>query len=79
LLLHLRFFGYDAFLHVPKEKRNKLDTKTINCIFIGYKDGMKENKLWDLVLRKTVYSRCALFGEVRGTSRIEEAQIKKEP
>jgi hypothetical protein len=27
LLSHLRDFGCDAFLHVPKEKRNKLDNK----------------------------------------------------
>jgi hypothetical protein len=79
LFLHLNFFGYDAFVHVPMEKRNKLDNKTINCIFIGYKDGMQENKLWDLVLRNFFNSREVIFREFRGTSRIEEIQIKKEP
>ena len=24
---HLRFFGCEAFMHVPKEKRSKLDNK----------------------------------------------------
>jgi hypothetical protein len=51
-LSHLKVFGCDAFVHVPKEKRNKLDNKAIKCIFIGYKDGMKGYKLWDLVMRK---------------------------
>jgi hypothetical protein len=46
-LSHLIFFGCDAFVHVPKEKRNKLDNKALKCIFIGYKDGMKGYKLWD--------------------------------
>jgi hypothetical protein len=35
---HLKVFGYDAFLHVPKEKRSKLDKKVVKCIFIGYKE-----------------------------------------
>jgi hypothetical protein len=34
---HLNLFGYDAFVHVPKEKRSKLDKKEVKCIFIGYK------------------------------------------
>jgi O-phosphoseryl-tRNA(Cys) synthetase len=34
---HLKLFGCDAFMHVPKEKRSKLDKKEIKCIFIGYK------------------------------------------
>jgi hypothetical protein len=38
---HLKVFGCDAFVHVPKEKRSKLDKKEVNCIFIGYKEGMK--------------------------------------
>jgi hypothetical protein len=42
---HLKVFGYDAFLHVPKEKRRKLDKNAVKCIFIGYKEGMKGYKL----------------------------------
>jgi hypothetical protein len=47
--------------------------------FYRYKDGMKGYKLWDPVLRKMIYSRDVVFMEVRGTSKIEEAQMKKEP
>ena len=42
---HLKVFGCDAYVHVPKEKRSKLDNKYEKCIFIGYKDGMKGYKL----------------------------------
>jgi hypothetical protein len=42
---HLQVFGCDAFVHVPEEKRSKLDKKAIKCIFIGYKEGMKGYKL----------------------------------
>jgi hypothetical protein len=35
---HLKVFGCDAFVHVPKEKRNKLEKNLVKCIFInGYK------------------------------------------
>ena len=40
-LSHLRVFGYDACVHVPKDKRNKLDSKYERCIFTRYKDGFK--------------------------------------
>ena len=35
---HLRVFGNIAYVHVPKEKRNKQDTKAEKCILIGYSD-----------------------------------------
>jgi hypothetical protein len=38
---HLKVFGCDAFVHVPKENRRKLAKKEVKCIFIGYKEGMK--------------------------------------
>eukprot|EP00253_Pinus_taeda_P003260 PITA_03260 len=34
-LSHLRVFGCDAYVHVPKEKITKLDSKFEKCIFIG--------------------------------------------
>jgi hypothetical protein len=54
--VHLKVFCFYAFLHIPKEKRSKLDKKEVKCIFIGYKEGMKGYKLWDLASSKTVYS-----------------------
>ena len=30
--------------------------KSEKCIFIGYKDGLKDYKLWNPVTRKVVYS-----------------------
>jgi hypothetical protein len=46
-LEHLKVFGCDPYVHVPKENRSKLDNKVEKCIFIGYKDGMKGYKLWN--------------------------------
>ncbi len=33
---HLKVFGYIAYVHVPNEKKSKLDPKAKKCIFIGY-------------------------------------------
>jgi hypothetical protein len=35
LVSHIKLFGYDAFVHVPKEKRRNMNKKEIKCIFIG--------------------------------------------
>jgi hypothetical protein len=66
---HLKVFGCDAFLHVPKEKRCKMDNKEFKCIFIGYKEGMKGYKLWDPSLRKTMYIQDVVFREFDSKSR----------
>ena len=33
---HLRLFGYEAYVHVPREKCSKLEPKSRKCIFMGY-------------------------------------------
>ncbi|KAL6343711.1 hypothetical protein AAG906_025076 [Vitis piasezkii] len=33
---HLRVFGCKTFFHVPRDERFKLDSKTKQCIFLGY-------------------------------------------
>lgn len=38
---HLRVFGCEAFIHVPKEKHFKLDAKAQKCIFVGYSDNKR--------------------------------------
>jgi hypothetical protein len=35
---------------------SNLDKKVENCIFIGYKDGLKGYKLWNPETKKVVYS-----------------------
>ena len=35
---HVRIFGCKAFAHVPHEKRQKLDAKTIECTHLGYSE-----------------------------------------
>jgi hypothetical protein len=53
---NLKVFGSNGFVHVPKEKRSKLDKNEFKCIFIRYKEGMKGYKILDPASRKIVYS-----------------------
>ncbi|KAH9291059.1 hypothetical protein KI387_044630, partial [Taxus chinensis] len=64
---HLRVFGYEAYAHVPKEKRTKLDSKAVKCIFIGYGYGVKGYKLWDPIAQKVIYSRSVIFREIKSS------------
>jgi hypothetical protein len=45
---HMRVFGSTAFIHVPKEKRNKLDPVSAKGVFLGYEPQTKGYR----VLRK---------------------------
>jgi len=76
-LSHLRVFGCDACVHVAKDKRTKLDNKFEKCIFIGYKEGLKGYKLWNLVTRKVFYSQDVVFREVKDV--IKHEVQPKEP
>ena len=62
---HIKVFGYETYVHVPKENMSKLDKKVEKCIFIGYKDGLKGYNLWNLETKKVMYSRYVLFREMK--------------
>jgi hypothetical protein len=64
-LTHLKVFGCDAYVHVPKENRSKMDKKAEKCTFIGYKDGLKGYNLWNPENKKVVYSRDMVFREMK--------------
>ena len=71
-LIHLKVFGCDSFVHVPKEKRSKPYNKAKKHIFISYKDGVKGYKPWNPGIRKTIYSQDVIFREAKSTSRNED-------
>jgi hypothetical protein len=77
-LTHLKVFGCDAYVHVPKENKSKLDKKDEKCIFIGYKDGLKSYNLWNLETKKVVYSRDVVFREMKDVFKQEFLPSKEE-
>jgi hypothetical protein len=76
-LTHLKVFGCDAYVHVPKENKSKLDKKVEKCIFIGYKDGLKGYKLWNPETKKVVYSRDVVFREMKDVVKQKSYQVRK--
>jgi hypothetical protein len=78
-LTHIKVFGCDAYVHIPKENTSKLDKKAEKCIFIGYKDGLKRYKLWKLETKKVVYSRDVVFREMKDVAKQEVIPSKEEP
>eukprot|EP00253_Pinus_taeda_P018063 PITA_18063 len=64
-LSHLRVFICDAYVHAPKEKIIKLNSKSKRCILIGYKDGLKGYNIWNPEKKKVVYSQDVVFREVK--------------
>ena len=54
-----------------------MDNKAKNCIFVGYKDGIKGYKLWNPITRKIVYNQDVIFQEVKNTSRNEDEPKEK--
>lgn len=59
----MRVFGCVGMVHIPKEKRKKLDPKSMKCIFLGYSDVSKAYRLYNPETRKIVYSRDVEFIE----------------
>jgi hypothetical protein len=49
-LTHLKVFGCEAYVHVPKKNKSKLDKKAEKCIFIGYKYGHQGCGIKNLIL-----------------------------
>jgi hypothetical protein len=61
---HLVMFGCIAYVHVPNEKRSKLDPKVEKCIFIGYSLEQKGYRCFNPSTRKLQVSRNVVFDEM---------------
>jgi hypothetical protein len=64
---HLRVWGCDAWTHVPKADRQKLDAKATRCIFLGYGLDGHGYRLYDVATRRVIHSRDVTFDEKRFT------------
>ncbi len=63
-LHHLRRFGCNAFVHVPPEKRKKLQAKSRCCVMLGYvHNTTKLWRVWDPVQRSIVNAANVVFDE----------------
>nr|GEZ72297.1 copia-type polyprotein [Tanacetum cinerariifolium] len=60
---HLRIFGSIAYVHVPSQRRSKLDDRSEKHVFVGYDKQSKGYKLYNPVTKKAVVSRDVEFDE----------------
>ena len=60
---HLRAWGCNIYMHVPDEKRTKLEKKAEKGIFVGYPEGSKGYKIFNPETRKFARSRDVKFLE----------------
>ena len=57
----MQVFGYPAYAHVDN---SKLEHRSLKCIFLSYKAGVKGYKLWCPDLRKVIVSKDFVFDEI---------------
>ena len=63
ILANVKVFGCNAYVHVPKEKRLKLDPRATLCRFLGYSEHEKASRFEDLSSGRIIISRDAKFME----------------
>ena len=62
-VIHLRIFGCPVYIHIPKEKRTKLDPLGKKGIFVGYSENSKAYRIHFLGFNKIDISRDVTFDE----------------
>ena len=63
LIDHFWVFGCITHVHVPEERRTKLDNRSITCVLLGVSKESKGYRLFDLVAKRVVVSRDVIFEE----------------
>jgi hypothetical protein len=72
---HLRIFGCPVYIHVPVEKRMKLDPSKQKGIFLGYYETSKDYRNFFLAQRKIVLSIDIKFKERLTSKKYQDSSI----
>ena len=62
-VIHLRIFGFPVYIHIPKEKRTKLDPFGKKCIFVGYNNTSNAYQIYFQGFKKIDINRDLTFDE----------------
>ena len=62
-VIHLKIFGFLVYVHIPKEKRTKLDPYGKNVIFFGYSEVFKYFRIYISGFHHIDTSRDVTFDE----------------
>ncbi len=74
---HLKVFSCKAFVHIPDEKRSKLESKSMPCVFLGYCEGTKAYRLMCVETKRIIKSRDVVF--LDGTKEVEGVHDNRPP
>ncbi|KAF2345651.1 Integrase catalytic core [Trinorchestia longiramus] len=67
-----------CFFNVPKDEREKLDSKSRTCVLLGYGSGTKGYRLYDFNAKRVLLSRDVVFNESQFISFEKEPSKKIE-
>lgn len=62
-LKHLRIFGAEAYVNIPKQFATKFDVRAKKMILVGYEGNTSNYRVYDPVSRKMSVSRDVVFFE----------------
>jgi hypothetical protein len=74
---HLKIFGYPVFIHIPKEKRNKLEPSRKKGIFVGYCEVSKAFRIYISGHRHIEISRDVTFDEEAALKKSRRCQLEE--
>jgi hypothetical protein len=60
---HLRIFGFPSYIHIPKDKRKKLEPSGKKGVFVGYSESSKAYIIYIQKQHKIKVSRYITFNE----------------
>jgi hypothetical protein len=75
---HLRIFGCPVYIHVPKEKRTKMEPSGKKGVFVGYSENSKAYRIYVPGQRKIEVSRDVTFHEEAAFKKSRELQQESE-
>jgi hypothetical protein len=71
---NIRIFGCPVYIHVPKEKRTKMETSGNKGVFVGYGENSKAYMIYVPGWREIEVSRDGNFHEDDGFKKYRELQ-----
>jgi hypothetical protein len=71
---HLRIFGCSVYIHVPKEKRTKMEPSGKKGVFVGYSENSKAYRIYVPGQRQIEVSRDVTFHEEAAFKKSRELQ-----
>jgi hypothetical protein len=74
---HLKIFGCPVFIHIPKEKRNKLEPSGKKGIFVGYCDVSKAFKIYIPFHHHIEINRDVTFDEYATLKKSRRCQLEE--